>query len=73
MIICKNDTSVVLFLYCNPTSMAANADTLPIFDGFSQEEIAYFLLMSQTQYRKPGEVILTVGEASNGCAYFVKS
>jgi CRP/FNR family transcriptional regulator, cyclic AMP receptor protein len=53
--------------------MTAIADTLPIFDGFSQEEIAYFLLMSQTQYRKPGEVILTVGEASNGCAYFVKS
>lgn len=44
---------------------------LYIFDGFDEAQVSYFLLMSQTQYRKAGEKILTIGEASNGCAYYV--
>ena len=32
--------------------MSTKIDELYIFDGFSKEEITYFLLMSQTQYRK---------------------
>lgn len=53
--------------------MASDIEQLYIFDGFSKEEVAYFLLMSQTQYRKAGERILTIGDESNGCAYYVKS
>lgn len=53
--------------------MSTSADSLYIFDGFSKEEIAYFLLMSQSQYRKKGEVILTIGDPSNGCAYYINS
>lgn len=50
-----------------------SVDTLYIFDGFSKEEIAYFLLMSQTQYHKKWDRILTVGDISNGCAYYVNN
>ncbi len=49
----------------------SDVSKLYIFDGFSESEISFFLLMSQTQYRKAGERILTVGDASNGCAYYV--
>lgn len=49
----------------------SDVSKLYIFDGFSESEISFFLLMSQTQYRKSGERILTVGDASNGCAYYV--
>jgi CRP-like cAMP-binding protein len=44
---------------------------LYIFEGFSEAEVAYFLLMSQTQYRKIGETIIHEAEQSNGCAYYV--
>ncbi len=54
-------------------SMATNIEELYIFDGFSKEEITYFLLMSQTQYRKVGERILSLGDISNGCAYYIHS
>lgn len=53
--------------------MASPVENLYIFDGFSQEEVAYFLLMSQTQQRKKWETILNVGDVSNGCAYYIKS
>lgn len=49
------------------------AENLYIFDGFSKEEIAFFLLMSQTQKKSKGERIINLGEPSNGCAYFIKS
>ncbi len=49
------------------------AENLYIFDGFSKEEIAFFLLMSQTQKKSKGERIINLGESSNGCAYFIKS
>lgn len=53
--------------------MSAKIDELYIFDGFSKEEITYFLLMSQTQYVKTGERILSVGDTSNGCAYYINN
>jgi hypothetical protein len=40
--------------------MTHSISDLYIFDGFSKEEIAYFLLMSQTQFSKAGETLLTV-------------
>ncbi len=51
----------------------SNIESLYIFDGFSKEEIAYFLLMSQTQYRKKWEIIVAMNDASNGCAYYINS
>lgn len=44
---------------------------LYIFEGFSEAETAYFLLMSQTQFRKSGEKIIAERDESNGCAYFL--
>lgn len=51
----------------------SSAESLYIFDGFSREEIAYFLLMTQTQNRKKGEKVINLGDPSNGCAYYIKS
>lgn len=53
--------------------MSQDIDKLYIFDGFSKEVIAFFLLMSQTQYRKAGEVVIREFESSNGCAYYIQS
>lgn len=53
--------------------MSNTIENLYIFDGFSKEVIAFFLLMSQTQYRKAGETILKKWEVSNGCAYYINS
>lgn len=53
--------------------MTTDIESLYIFDGFSKEEIAYFLLMSQTQYHKWGKKILSIGDQSNGCAYYINS
>lgn len=53
--------------------MSTNIENLYIFDGFSKEVVAYFLLMTQVQTRKKGEVILKQGDASNGCAYYINS
>ncbi len=53
--------------------MSQNIENLYIFDGFSKEVIAFFLLMSQTQYRKTGEVVIQESEISNGCAYYINS
>ncbi len=53
--------------------MSQNIENLYIFDGFSKEVIAFFLLMSQTQYRKKWEVVINMWELSNGCAYYINS
>ena len=53
--------------------MSNTIENLYIFDGFSKEVIAFFLLMSQTQYRKAGETILKKWEVSNWCAYYINS
>ncbi|MBC7503885.1 cyclic nucleotide-binding domain-containing protein [Candidatus Gracilibacteria bacterium] len=53
--------------------MSQNIESLYIFDGFSKEVIAFFLMMSQTQYRKKGEIVIQKGEVSNGCAYYINS
>lgn len=53
--------------------MSQNIESLYIFDGFSKEVIAFFLLMSQTQYRKTWEIVIQEGDSSNGCAYYINS
>lgn len=53
--------------------MSQNIENLYIFDGFSKEVIAFFLLMSQTQYRKKWEIVIEEYAASNGCAYYINS
>ena len=53
--------------------MSQNIESLYIFDGFSKEVIAFFLMMSQTQYRKKWEIVIQKGEISNGCAYYINS
>lgn len=53
--------------------MSQNIENLYIFDGFSKEVVAFFLLMSQTQYRKSGETVIKENEKSNGCAYYINS
>lgn len=53
--------------------MSTNIENLYIFEWFSKEVVAYFLLMSQSQYRKNGEIILNQGDVSNGCAYYINS
>lgn len=49
----------------------SDVSKLYIFDGFSEAEVSFFLLMSQTQYRKNGERIINIGDVSNGCAYYI--
>jgi CRP/FNR family transcriptional regulator, cyclic AMP receptor protein len=51
--------------------MSSPIESLYIFDGLSKEEVAYFLLMSQTEYYKKWTQILTIGDASNGQAYYI--
>ena len=53
--------------------MSTNIENLYIFDGFSKEIVAYFLLMTQAQFRKKGDIILKQGDVSNGCAYYINS
>ncbi len=53
--------------------MSQKIEDLYIFEWFSKEVVAYFLLMSQVQYPKAGEVILKQGDVSNGCAYYINS
>ncbi len=53
--------------------MSNGIENLYIFDGFSKEVVAYFLLMSQVQYRQAGEVVVKQWESSNGCAYYINS
>lgn len=51
--------------------MSQKIEDLYIFEWFSKEVVAYFLLMSQVQYQKSGEIILSQGDAPNGCAYYI--
>ncbi len=53
--------------------MSTAIEQLYIFEGFSESEIAYFLLMSQTHMYKKWEILMKEGDPSNGCAYFIKS
>lgn len=48
-------------------------DGLYIFDGLSDREIAYFIMMSETIYEKSGEIIINEGDASDDRAYFIES
>ena len=49
----------------------ADISQLYIFDWFSDTEISFFLLMSQTKLAHSGERIMGIGDVSNGCAYYV--
>ncbi len=49
----------------------SDVSKLYIFDGFSEAEVSFFLLMSQTQFHKKGEKIMSIGDRSNGCAYYI--
>jgi CRP/FNR family cyclic AMP-dependent transcriptional regulator len=49
----------------------SDVSNLYIFDGFSETEVSFFLLMSQTQFRKAWEVVISVWDESNGCAYYI--
>ena len=53
--------------------MSQNIENLYIFDGFSAEVVAFFLLMSQAQYLKKWEIVMKKWETSNGCAYYINS
>lgn len=53
--------------------MTPPIESLYIFDGLSKEEVAYFLLMSQTQYHKKWTAIMTEGDQSNNCAYYINN
>jgi CRP-like cAMP-binding protein len=53
--------------------MSTPIDQLYIFEGFSQSEVAYFLLMTQMQTKKKWEIVIREGDPSNGCAYYVSS
>ncbi len=54
-------------------TMSNTIENLYIFDGFSKEVIAFFLLMSQTQFHKKWETIIQRWEISNWCAYYINS
>jgi CRP-like cAMP-binding protein len=44
-----------------------------IFEGLSQKEIAYFIMMSETLKFHKGETIMLEGDASDDRAYFIES
>lgn len=46
---------------------------LYIFEGLTREEIVYFLMMSETLYLKPGQILITEGQASDDKAYVIQS
>lgn len=53
--------------------MTSNIEDLYIFEGFSKEVVAYFLLMTQAQFHSEGEIIMRQWDESNGCAYYINS
>jgi len=44
-----------------------------IFEGLSKEEISYFVMMSETQFFKKGEMIIKQWDSSNDKAYIIES
>lgn len=53
--------------------MEANKQGLYIFEGLTQKEIAYFIMMSETAVYKPGTTVMTEGDISNDRAYLIES
>ena len=48
-------------------------DGLYIFEGLSDKETAYFIMMSETLFVKTGTIIMSEGDVSNDRAYFIQS
>lgn len=48
-------------------------ENIYIFEWLSNEEISYFILMSETQFFKKWEMIIRQWEASNDKAYIIES
>lgn len=53
--------------------MSKDPRDLYIFEGLSQREVDYFLMMSETVEYRSGQSIITEGQASNKKAYFIQS
>lgn len=48
-------------------------ENIYIFEGLSKEEVSYFVLMSETQFFKKGEMIIREKDKSNNKAYIIES
>ncbi len=53
--------------------MAAQKEGLYIFEGLTQKEIAYFIMMSETLQFRKGDKIITEWEVSDDRAYLIES
>ena len=55
------------------TPMQPDKQELYIFEGLSQKEVAYFIMMSETMYFDEGTTIMSEGDESDDRAYFIES
>ncbi|MDD2892244.1 MAG: cyclic nucleotide-binding domain-containing protein [Candidatus Gracilibacteria bacterium] len=53
--------------------MTAVSNGLYIFEGLTQKEIAYFIMMSETLQFNSGATIMSEGDASDNRAYLIES
>ncbi len=53
--------------------MTTKKDGLYVFEGMTQREIAYFIMMSETLKFPLGTAILSEGDKSDNRAYFIES
>jgi len=55
------------------TFISMQNENIYIFEGLSKEEVSYFVLMSETQFFKKGEMIIREWDKSNNKAYIIES
>lgn len=53
--------------------MSTEKNGLYIFEGLTQKEIAYFIMMSETLKFSKGETIMSEGDVSDNRAYMIES
>lgn len=53
--------------------MSIEKNGLYVFEGLTQKEIAYFIMMSETKQFGKGAKILSEGDESNNSAYLIES
>lgn len=53
--------------------MVTENQGLYIFEGLTQKEIAYFIMMSETLHFRKGETIMSEGDVSDNRAYMIES
>lgn len=53
--------------------MAIDSSGLYIFEGLTQKEVAYFIMMSETIHFSKGDIIMSEGDASDDRAYLIES